>query len=401
MGLWRWLRAAAVGALALAAGAAGHGFMVQPAARNTDATTNYCAYCLAGGGLGSVYADGRGFPNGLHGVCGDPAGPRPMHEGGGDFQRLNGGLRMTYYAQGSVVTLRVKVTANHGGYFQWKVCKVPDNLAGSATATERGYVTQRCFDMAPLSLLPQGNAYFLDPTWRPPFAVAVQARLPSGLTCARCVVQWHYVTANSCNPPGLPAKWYAGQNMGTCGVNGANPEEFWNCADIGIVPRGQPVPPPRNTGGRTSGDTSAVAPDGSGQRVGPGYGTIDGSSKVYPAVPGQPGGGGPVGGGPDAPAAAGGAQGDLVQAVVLGVVAGVMTGLPLVLLSPLIGLAVGALVCVTAALVAASMRRSSFEPMRPRRLALPAPPPAFVTMWRAASQQTRPSLARRPAAAAR
>ena len=59
----------------LAGGALGHGFMVEPAARNTDASTNYCPHCLSGGGVGEVYSAGRAYPNGLHGVCGDPAGP--------------------------------------------------------------------------------------------------------------------------------------------------------------------------------------------------------------------------------------------------------------------------------------------------------------------------------------
>lgn len=52
--------------------------------------------------------------------------------------------------------------------------------------------------------------------------------LPQGLTCdgvsARCVMQWYYLTGNSCDPPGTPAGYGAPQ-LGTCGASANYPEE--------------------------------------------------------------------------------------------------------------------------------------------------------------------------------
>lgn len=80
--------------------------------------------------------------------------------------------------------------------------------------------------------------------------------LPAGVTCAHCVLQWWWVTANSCNPPGYrdrtwpttfaqcsgdgPGAGWWGPSLRDCGD--AYPEEFWNCADVSIVSAG-PTPP--------------------------------------------------------------------------------------------------------------------------------------------------------------
>ena len=42
----------------------------------------------------------------------------------------------------------------------------------------------------------------------------VKLRMPMGVSCERCVVQWYYQTGNS---------------------DGAYPEEFWNCADVEVL----------------------------------------------------------------------------------------------------------------------------------------------------------------------
>ncbi len=50
-----------------------------------------------------------------------------------------------------------------------------------------------------------------------------------GLSCdgvsARCVLQWYYLTGNSCDPPGTPAP-YSRPLLGTCGAGVPYPEEF-------------------------------------------------------------------------------------------------------------------------------------------------------------------------------
>ena len=63
-------------------------------------------------------------------------------------------------------------------------------------------------------------------------------QLPAGLVCdgssARCVLQWHWTSGNSCTPPGTPSQ-YASSTLGPCGINNPYPEEFFNCADVRIL----------------------------------------------------------------------------------------------------------------------------------------------------------------------
>ena len=52
--------------------------------------------------------------------------------------------------------------------------------------------------------------------------------VPDGLDCdgikARCVLQWHWVTGNSCTPPGTPPE-FAEKSINECGGNAPYPEE--------------------------------------------------------------------------------------------------------------------------------------------------------------------------------
>jgi hypothetical protein len=59
-------------------------------------------------------------------------------------------------------------------------------------------------------------------------------RLPEGMTCSHCKLQWYYMTAQSCWPPCPAANQDEPtcenkQAFPTCGTPGAAyPEEFWN-----------------------------------------------------------------------------------------------------------------------------------------------------------------------------
>ena len=45
------------------------------------------------------------------------------------------------------------------------------------------------------------------------------------------------MTCNTCNPPQIPRE-YGISFIPTCGKTIIWPEEFWNCADIAILPKG-------------------------------------------------------------------------------------------------------------------------------------------------------------------
>lgn len=207
--------------------AAGHGMLVEPRARNVVHNSNYCPHCLAAGGPGVTYAGGRVWPKSVHGVCGDPHTGPLDHEAGGKFATK---VITGNYVQGQRVTLRVKITAPHGGRFSFGVCPVPD---GASPEAERKAVTQRCFDSNLLTNAEDGSKYW----WfgkRGVGEYTMTFTLPKGVTCKRCVLQWHYETGNSCTIPGTPQEHVMSANLVACDKTSVM-EEFWNCADVTIV----------------------------------------------------------------------------------------------------------------------------------------------------------------------
>lgn len=219
---------------ASAAVAACHGFMAEPAARNVVHNSNYCPHCLAAGGPGVTYADGRVWPKSRHGVCGDPHTGPLDHEAGGKFatKKITG-----VYARGQKVTIKIKITAPHGGRFSFGLCPVPD---GATPAAERAAVTQACLDSNPLKNAVDGTPYW----WfgkRGVGEYTMDFVLPAAITCKRCVLQWHYETGNSCTIPGTPAAHVMSENMVSCATSNSM-EEFWNCADVSIRDGSSPPP---------------------------------------------------------------------------------------------------------------------------------------------------------------
>lgn len=211
----------------LLASVAGHGMMVVPVSRNVLSNAEYCPHCMNAGGPWLVYGNTRAWPNGKYGLCGDPYdSPRP-HEGGGKHatNRI-----AKVYKRGATITIAIKLTAAHGGLFEFKVCPVPRGVSG---IKERRFVTQRCFNAHPLRTTSGSRFWWLGK--RGPGLYIMRFTLPKDVRCERCVLQWHYLTGNSCSIPGTPRGYEVGINMCKCGRNCAFPEEFWNCADVRIV----------------------------------------------------------------------------------------------------------------------------------------------------------------------
>merc|ERR1711990_291032 len=101
--------------------------------------------------------------NGACGLCGDPVQGPLRHQAGGRF--ATGTITKTYQS-GSTIDITVFITTQHGG----------------------------C------------------------------VKLPPGLKCSQCVIQW---------------KWHCGNNWGCdksgCGMGHGQQEEFYGCADVAIV----------------------------------------------------------------------------------------------------------------------------------------------------------------------
>jgi len=194
----------------------GHGRLMDPPARNSMWRFGYInpinyndneVFC---GGVSHQFEKNGG----RCGVCGDAYDePSPQHhETGGDYG--NAVITKTY-VKNSVIELEVELTANHKGRFTFKLCPVKGG---------RQEATQKCLDKHPLTQL-DGEDEFPIFERKNKFLLQRKARLPKGLTCQRCVLQWTWTSANS---------WGNCKN-GTAGLGCGPQETFRNCADVRIV----------------------------------------------------------------------------------------------------------------------------------------------------------------------
>lgn len=191
-------------------GADGHGRLVEPPSRASawrfgfDTPHNYNDHELYCGGFSRQWNKNGG----KCGVCGDAwdaPSPRP-HEIGGRFGK---GVIVRRYAPKDPITIKVELTANHNGYFQFRVCDDPKP-------------TQECLDKNVLQIDGRDGTKFYPKDGNKVYEM--KYRLPEEFECAHCVLQWRYI---------------AGNNWGTCengtGAVGCGPqEEFRACADIAI-----------------------------------------------------------------------------------------------------------------------------------------------------------------------
>jgi hypothetical protein len=102
------------------------------------------------------------------------------------------------YTEGQEIVIEVVITANHAGHFDVFVC--PDGDTS----------TQECFLDHPLTFVedmlhggPVDDHYpsraYISPNAK---FFKLKYRLPEGIQGDQAMLQWRYVTANSCTPPG-------------------------------------------------------------------------------------------------------------------------------------------------------------------------------------------------------
>ncbi|GAQ81830.1 hypothetical protein KFL_000920150 [Klebsormidium nitens] len=163
------------------------------------------------------------------------------------------------FTAGSTVTFQVAATATHLGRFEFRVCAFDGHEATS--------LTQECLDAHVLQPAP-GQAqvapglpwYYLPhpwsadasdpacntctsggggPDWRHASLYNMSYVIPDDIRCnavdSKCVLQFSYVTGNSCNPPGTPCpSTFCKQSVSTTECVRDVNEVFRNCADITI-----------------------------------------------------------------------------------------------------------------------------------------------------------------------
>ena len=263
---------AAVLLVTLVPSVVGHGYIVEPPARNVifhGPRNGYCPHCGNGGG---VCGDGGQWPGSSNYLGGENKGP----------QRT--------YTAGEVVEFEVKITAHHMGHFELHIC---DEHLGPLTPDPEG--PSGCLSRWVLERVPPESVYTdcrvndprddcqpLDQEHPERWYLSpgsgtkkMHFRIPTGLSCSSCTLQWRWWTANSCVPAdgyGCYFKrmndlgWNAGSWIGSWIINSARNcgsallqsntslasssarrgcgEEFRNCADITVLGSGGPSPSP-------------------------------------------------------------------------------------------------------------------------------------------------------------
>eukprot|EP00121_Abeoforma_whisleri_P014834 Awhi_evm2s13679 len=241
--------------------ARGHGAMVVPKSRNMIARVNgqeYCPHCLSAGGPGFIQSITPGgkfnWPETQtssvrQGLCGNPANSDLIYQKPGPISKT--------YKPGQVIDIQIAITAHHKGHFEFWLCDQADvtfkclskhhlvraedsghTLSPIDTKfPERYHLEPSCAGDSPKNFDDENLANYLPGSQR----ITMKYRLPKGVTCEHCVLQWWWGTGNSCTIPGSKSFDYprdscsswVNTGLSECG-NGGYPEEFWNCADIKI-----------------------------------------------------------------------------------------------------------------------------------------------------------------------
>jgi len=180
-----------------------HGRLIEPPSRSSmwrygfKTPENYDDMGLNCGGSATQHEKN----DGKCGICGDNyADPTPENEAGGKYGKNITPTRT--YIMDQNIPIKVEVTANHLGWFQFRLC--PNN-----NPTKRA--TPACFEQYLLKQTNGEDTYNVNATLH---MFTGYYKLPQGLTCSQCILQWRYVTGNSWGPKN---------------------EEFRSCSDVEIT----------------------------------------------------------------------------------------------------------------------------------------------------------------------
>ncbi|XP_021344916.1 uncharacterized protein LOC110444888 [Mizuhopecten yessoensis] len=205
--------------LALLTTVRGHGFLKRPAQRSTvwreglnpALVKNYNDMGVNCGGAGRQYSETN---DGRCGTCGDAFDGTRDHELGGKYG--SGYISPNaVYTQGQVIPAVVDITANHKGWFEFRICPAKNNYTP---------VTKECLESNVLTLDGGSTRYILHSATKGD--IAINVHLPDDLSCDHCVLQWYWKAGNS----------------------NKNQETFVNCADVTINALAvQPSPSPTTT----------------------------------------------------------------------------------------------------------------------------------------------------------
>ncbi|KAL4218359.1 hypothetical protein ACF0H5_023096 [Mactra antiquata] len=191
----------------------GHGQLFDPPSRQSafrfgfSTAINYNDMNMNCGGFYNQWVVNQG----RCGICGDPyQGPR-RYEAGGPMAK---GIITRNYTEGQVINIKVNIRVGHGGWSEVRIC--PNNDINRPA-------TQGCLDQYLLQTI--DGATRVNHHHEFTGVYTYQFKLPAGLTCSQCVLQWRWNTDSNNNCHG---------NVDCCNGCGAQ-EQFYGCADVAIT----------------------------------------------------------------------------------------------------------------------------------------------------------------------
>ena len=297
------IAAAAFVVLAVACGVEGHGHLYWPRSRNwvarqdgrswmsagdparkTTPKVEYCPHCLNG------YAPPGHYLRQEGGYCGvTQDGTREYtNQLNMDDELIEDPPLQAQLIAGSQMTFKFTITAHHKGHVELGACCDPqpsqacfdqnrlmfvEDLHYGAPQDpnhpERGYLFPHPDRPYGRRSALQANDDQMTPRWNGEgMDFSMVFELPREVHGDRCIIQWRYYTANSCEMPGYDQYAFPGEDwrapgggwgLSQCRVPLSNdgsghPERFWNCADVEILP------PNGGTGGGPAGPAPVSPP---------------------------------------------------------------------------------------------------------------------------------------------
>ncbi|XP_033749018.1 uncharacterized protein LOC117333706 [Pecten maximus] len=188
----------------------GHGRLLEPPGRASmwrfgyNSPPNYDDNQLFCGGFNRQWK----INGGKCGVCGDPWDGARVHEAGGKYAT---GTIVRHYSEGQTISVNVQITASHKGYFEFRLC--PHNNPSTR-------VSQACLDQHVLQQT-DGSTRVYEAGH--PTNYTIHLKLPAGVTCSQCLLQWKYNAGNS-----------YGCDGSHCCVGCGEQEQFYGCADVSV-----------------------------------------------------------------------------------------------------------------------------------------------------------------------
>ncbi|XP_069134467.1 uncharacterized protein [Argopecten irradians] len=188
----------------------GHGRLLEPPGRASmwrfgyNSPPNYDDNQLFCGGFNRQWK----INGGKCGVCGDPWDGARDHEAGGKYAT---GTIVRHYSEGQTISVNVQITASHKGYFEFRLC--PHNNPSTR-------VSQACLDQHVLQQT-DGSTRVYEAGH--PTSYTIHLKLPVGVTCSQCLLQWKYNAGNS-----------YGCDGSHCCIGCGEQEQFYGCADVSV-----------------------------------------------------------------------------------------------------------------------------------------------------------------------